>query len=239
MKQPGAGALQRIDELAEDSGTTVRNIRVYQERGLLPAPIRRGRTALYGPAHKHRLNLILRLLDRGYTFATIEELFIAERHGFTLTELLNVEGVLPERRSTRSRRRLPRGGVETVAGFEFPEDLLDQGSALGLVSEPDAADHFFADRYMYELFRELIVLGVDQEGVDKIGRLFLEGQSTAAEALEILVQTMRDAGMDQSVIVKRVTGLMPRAGAAARLIFLSAAETLLTERHGFPKDRTR
>ena len=125
--------------------------------------------------------------------------------------------------------------MEAVAGFEFAEELLDQGSAIGLVSEPSAADHFFADRYMYELFRELIVLGVGEEGVDKIGRLFLEGQSTSAEALDILVETMRDAGMDQSVIIKRVTGIMPRAGAAARLIFLSAAETLLSERHGFPK----
>lgn len=236
MKQSEAGPLQRIEELAEDSGTTVRNIRVYQERGLLPAPSRRGRTAFYGPAHKHRLNQILRLLDRGYTFATIEELFIAERHGFTLTELLNVETVLPERRSSSPRRRLPRGGVESVAGFEFGEDLLDQGSAIGLTREPGAAGHFFADRYMYELFRELIVLGVGEEGIGKIGRLFLEGQSTAAEAIEVLVQTMRDAGMDQSVIVKRVTGIMPRAGAAARLIFLSAAQTLLTERYGFPED---
>lgn len=235
MKTPEAGELQRIEELAEDSGTTVRNIRVYQERGLLPAPIRRGRTAFYGPAHKHRLTQILRLLDRGYTFATIEELFIAERHGFTLTELLNVETVLPERRSA-TRRRLPRGGVEAVAGFEFAEDLLDQGSAIGLVSEPSAADHFFADRYMYELFRELIVLGVGEEAVDRIGRLFLEGQSTAAQALDVLVQSLRDSGKEQSVIVKRVTGIMPRAGAAARLIFLSAAETLLTERHGFPKN---
>ncbi|MGN7225756.1 MerR family transcriptional regulator [Dietzia maris] len=235
MTPPEADGFQRIEELAEDSGTTVRNIRVYQERGLLPAPVRRGRTAFYGPDHKNRLNQILRLLDRGYTFATIEELFIAERHGFTLSELLNSEAVLPERRATGTRRRLPRGGVEAVAGFEFAEELLDQGSAIGLVSEPSAADHFFADRYMYELFRELIVLGVGEEGIDKIGRLFLEGQSTSAEALDILVETMRDAGMDQSVIIKRVTGIMPRAGAAARLIFLSAAETLLSERHGFPK----
>ena len=98
MTPPEADGFQRIEELAEDSGTTVRNIRVYQERGLLPAPVRRGRTAFYGPDHKNRLNQILRLLDRGYTFATIEELFIAERHGFTLSELLNSDAVLPERR---------------------------------------------------------------------------------------------------------------------------------------------
>ncbi|MCT1638717.1 MerR family transcriptional regulator [Dietzia sp. HMSC21D01] len=235
MKTPEAGPLQRIEELAEDSGTTVRNIRVYQERGLLPPPVRRGRTAFYGPDHKRRLAQILRLLDRGYTFATIEELFIAERHGFTLTELLELEAVRPTRRSTGGRRRLPRGGVDAVAGFELPEHLLDRGESIGLASDSAAADHFFADRYMLEMFRELIVLGVGEEGIDKIGHLFMEGQSTAAEAIDVLVQTMKDAGMDQSTIIRRVTGILPRAGAAARLIFLSAAQTLLTDRHGFPK----
>ena len=52
--------------------------------------MRRGRTAYYGPEHKRRLDLILRLLDRGYTFATIEELLIAQRHGFTLVQAGNV-----------------------------------------------------------------------------------------------------------------------------------------------------
>lgn len=235
MSQSGPGQLQRIDELAEDSGATVRNIRVYQERGLLQPPVRRGRTAYYGPEHKRRLALILRLLDRGYTFATIEELLIAERHGFTLSELLAVENVTTGRRVT-GRRRTSRGVADPVAAFDMPEELLDKGSAIGLVSDRGSADHFFADTYMYELFRELIVLGVDEEGIDRIGGLFMEGQGTAAEAIEILVKTMRDAGMDQAVIEKRVAAMLPRAGSAARRIFLSAAQTLLTERHGFPKD---
>ena len=125
--------------------------------------------------------------------------------------------------------------MDAVAGFELPEHLLDRGESIGLASDSAAADHFFADRYMLEMFRELIVLGVGEEGIDKIGHLFMEGQSTAAEAIDVLVQTMKDAGMDQSTIVRRVTGILPRAGAAARLIFLSAAQTLLTDRHGFPK----
>ena len=226
---------QRIEELAEEVGTTVRNIRVYQERGLLPPPEKRGRSAYYGPEHKHRLLLILRLLDRGYTFATIEELLIAQRHGLTLAQLLEVENVRAERRTGTRRRRLPRGGVEAVTGFELTEDLLDQGLAIGLVSEADSAEHILADDYMYKLFRELIVLGVDEAGLDLIGRQFMEGQSAAAEAFEVLVETLRASGMDQAGIEKRVTGILPGAGAAARLIFLSAARTLLAERHGFPK----
>ena len=238
MTSAGGGPGTRIEELAEETGTTVRNIRVYQERGLLPPPERRGRTAYYGPEHRRRLLLILRLLDRGYTFATIEELLIAQRHGFTLNDFLEVESVRSERRGGARRSRLPRGGVEAVAGFELPGELVDQGSAIGLVSEADSADHFFADGYMLKLFRELIMLGVDEDGLDRIGTLFMEGQSTAAEALSVLVQTLRDAGMSQAVIERRVNGILTPAGAAARLIFLSAAQTLLTERHGFPKGDT-
>src|SRR3954467_12126134 len=54
---------------------TVRNVRVYQDRGLLPPPRRQGRIGLYSDEHLARLRLIGRLLDRGYTFATIGELF--------------------------------------------------------------------------------------------------------------------------------------------------------------------
>lgn len=233
MNSTGAEQLQRIEELAETSGATVRNIRVYQERGLLSPPIRQGRTALYGPDHRARLALILRLLDRGYTFATIEELLIAERHGFTLSEFLRVESVRAERRPSSSRRRLTRSEAEAVAGFDLSDELVDVGQSIGLVSEPGSADHFFSDAYMYDLFRDLIVLGVDEEGVDKIGRLFMAGQSTASEAINVLVETIRGTGMTQAVMEKRVRSILPRAGAAARVIFLSAAETLLRERHGF------
>ena len=69
----------RINDLADASGVSVRNIRVYQDRGLLPAPTIRGRTGWYSDEHLVRLNLISRMLERGYTFATISELLHAAR----------------------------------------------------------------------------------------------------------------------------------------------------------------
>src|SRR5437588_139927 len=47
-----------IDELAQLTGTTVRNIRAYQSRGLLPPPAIRARTGYYGPDHVSRLRMI-------------------------------------------------------------------------------------------------------------------------------------------------------------------------------------
>ncbi|HVZ69581.1 MAG TPA: MerR family transcriptional regulator, partial [Rhizomicrobium sp.] len=63
-----------IDELAREAGTTVRNVRAYQEKGLLPPPEKRGRVGIYGNAHLARLRLISPLLERGYSLANVAEL---------------------------------------------------------------------------------------------------------------------------------------------------------------------
>ncbi|MGW6455642.1 MerR family transcriptional regulator [Streptomyces sp. NPDC055078] len=72
-----SAAEYRIEDLAHLSGATVRTIRAYQDRGLLPKPERRGRSNVYGPTHLARLRQIADLLDRGYTLASIKELLEA------------------------------------------------------------------------------------------------------------------------------------------------------------------
>ncbi|HUR51341.1 MAG TPA: MerR family transcriptional regulator [Mycobacteriales bacterium] len=84
----------RIDDLAREAGTTVRNVRVYQDRGLLPPPRREGRTGVYSEVHLGRLRLIGQLLERGYTFAHIAEFFSGWQSGKNLTEVLGLEEVL-------------------------------------------------------------------------------------------------------------------------------------------------
>ncbi|UUU32671.1 MerR family transcriptional regulator [Streptomyces sp. CA-210063] len=77
MNDEPAGAAYRIEDLAHHSGATVRTIRAYQDRGLLPRPERRGRANVYSDAHLTRLRQIADLLDRGYTLASIKELLEA------------------------------------------------------------------------------------------------------------------------------------------------------------------
>ncbi|MGE3288871.1 MAG: MerR family transcriptional regulator [Pseudonocardia sp.] len=64
--------LLTIDQLAARTGITVRNIRFYAGRGLLPPPQLRGRTGLYGPDHVARLELISELSGLGFTLSAIE-----------------------------------------------------------------------------------------------------------------------------------------------------------------------
>ncbi|HYV16733.1 MAG TPA: MerR family transcriptional regulator [Conexibacter sp.] len=66
-----------IDELARETGMTVRNIRAHQSRGLLPPPDVRARTGYYGPEHTARLRLIQDLQAEGFNLKAIERLISA------------------------------------------------------------------------------------------------------------------------------------------------------------------
>lgn len=84
----------RIDDLAHAAKTTVRNVRSYQEKGLLPGPRREGRVALYDEMHLARLRLIGTLLERGYSLQNIAEMVGAWEKGHNLRELLQFETAL-------------------------------------------------------------------------------------------------------------------------------------------------
>lgn len=68
-----SAAEMTIDELAASVQMTVRNVRAYAGRGLIPAPRLVGRTGYYGPEHVGRLLLIRDLIERGYTLAAVEK----------------------------------------------------------------------------------------------------------------------------------------------------------------------
>ena len=63
-----------IDQLAQRTGMTVRNVRAHQSRGLLPPPEVRGRTGYYGPEHVARIELIRELQADGFSLELIGRL---------------------------------------------------------------------------------------------------------------------------------------------------------------------
>src|SRR5919204_5490954 len=65
-----------IDELAQRTGMSVRNIRAHQSRGLLPPPEIRGRTGYYGPEHAARLELISEMQADGFNLQAIKSLLV-------------------------------------------------------------------------------------------------------------------------------------------------------------------
>ena len=63
-----------VDELARDSGVSVRNIRYYQELGLIAPPERRGRQAYYDETHLGRLRRVSALREEGLSLEAIARL---------------------------------------------------------------------------------------------------------------------------------------------------------------------
>jgi DNA-binding transcriptional MerR regulator len=77
-----------IDQLAAACDTTSRNIRAFQTLGLMDHPDLRGRTGLYGASHRQQLGAILRLQSDGFSLASIQVLFDAQRHGRSLSDVI-------------------------------------------------------------------------------------------------------------------------------------------------------
>ena len=69
-----------IEQLAAQSGMTVRNIRAHRARGLLGAPEVRKRVGYYSPEHLARLRLIKQMQAEGFNLRAIGRM-LEETHG--------------------------------------------------------------------------------------------------------------------------------------------------------------
>jgi DNA-binding transcriptional MerR regulator len=135
----------RIDELARRSGVAVRNIRYYQDRGMLPAPRREGRVGIYTDAHLARLRLITRLLERSYTAANITELLNAWERGRDLAEVLGLEQAVTGNLDEELPELVSEADLRTLFGAdgtgERAPQLVDKAVAVTIIeraAEPGA-----------------------------------------------------------------------------------------------------
>ncbi|PAU61517.1 MerR family transcriptional regulator [Pseudomonas indica] len=122
-----------VDELAQAAQTTVRNVRAYQDRGLLPPPERRGRVGIYGSEHLARLRLIGQLLERGYTIASIRELLDAWEQGRDLAHVLGLEKAILGPGQPEAADMLGFDELQALFGEALTEEVMEQALALGLL----------------------------------------------------------------------------------------------------------
>jgi DNA-binding transcriptional MerR regulator len=121
----------RIDDLARAAGTTARNVRAYQERGLLPPPEKRGRVGYYNDSHLVRLRLIDSLLSRGFTTAHIQDFITSWETGNDIAEVLGLENTLTERWAQGETMRVPRERISAVLGAH-DDAVIERLVSMGL-----------------------------------------------------------------------------------------------------------
>jgi DNA-binding transcriptional MerR regulator len=171
----------RIDELARLAGATVRNIRVYQDRGLLAPPRRAGRVGIYTDAHLARLRLIGQLLKRGYTFANIGELLAVWERGGDITEILDLESAVGLPWSDEIPAYVTASRLAGVFGGEVGPDEVARAVALGLI-EPDGARYRVPSPRLLSAGAQLVSAGMPlREVLDMAGRLRAHVDAAASE----------------------------------------------------------
>jgi DNA-binding transcriptional MerR regulator len=149
----------RVAELAGLAGTTVRNVRVYQDRGLLPKPERRGRIGVYSAVHLARLRMIGRLLERGYTFATIGELLQAWQNGRDLADVLGLDAILTRPGSDEVATMVSRGELSERFGDQATPAALERAERLGFV-RADGDRFVVSSPRLLDAATELVAAGI-------------------------------------------------------------------------------
>lgn len=121
-----------IEELALAAGMTVRNLRAYRSRGLLPEPELRGRKGYYGPDHLARLELISSLKDQGFNLEAIGQI-ISRAPGDSLREVLDFTRAVVAPLGDEEPKVVSTAVFVERWGDELTPELVRRAERLGMV----------------------------------------------------------------------------------------------------------
>ncbi|MDT0463379.1 MerR family transcriptional regulator [Streptomyces gibsoniae] len=181
-----------VDELAARAGVTVRTVRFYSAKGLLPPPvIGPRRVGRYGQAHLARLALIEELQHQGMTLAAIERHLRQLPADVSARDLAIHRAVVaswaPDTVETMTREELQRR-----AGRPLGEQDLERLAAMN-VAVPDEGGDGGDDAYRVD--PGLLRLGVELLDVPL-------GLDTVLAARGVLIEHSRAAARELSRLLR-------------------------------------
>ncbi len=124
--------LMTLEELTKRVGMSVRNVRFYTTKGLVPPPVRRGRSGYYSADHVVRLELVRELQAHGFTLAAIEG-YMRRIPADASPETIALHRTLLAPWMAELPETLTRKELDRRAGRALSEDDLDTLNALGIV----------------------------------------------------------------------------------------------------------
>ena len=204
--------LLTLDELTARVGMSVRNIRFYTTKGLVPPPIRRGRSGYYSSDHVARLELVQELQAHGFTLSAIEK-YVAripadatpEDIALHRTMLAPWQADMPVE---MSRAELDRRTARTLSDAE-----LDTLVALGIV-HATARGRYEVAVSQLSVGLALLDLGFPVEAAVAASEVYAEHGRQIAKELNELFRTMvwpvyKEAGASTETLRKVVESLKP------------------------------
>lgn len=243
----------RIDDLAREAGTTVRNVRSYQEQGLLPPPRKEGRVAKYGAVHLARLRLIGKLLNRGFTLKAIGDLIERWLSGNSLDDLLGLEEALVAPWATAEDEAGAEVDPESLFGGPVDDLTTERAVELGVIAIEDGQT-VVTDSRLMRIAVDLVAEGVPLADVLDVGILLRDQIDRVSLGFvdlidEHLIQPIVTKGIDDITgedveeITRLVNRLRPLARMAVDATLVSTLEERIADRFkqiltqlGFPAD---
>ncbi|MFP5388475.1 MAG: MerR family transcriptional regulator [Thermoleophilia bacterium] len=177
-----------IEQLAYETGMSVRNIRNHQSRGLLPPPEVRARIGYYGPDHLARLRLIQEMQAEGFKLSAIQRLI--GKHGVDADRFVGLRQAISAPFESEAPEVLSR--EELVERFGAKDDkLLSKAFRLGLLI-PLGGERFEAPspallRAAEDVMKRGISLGAALAVIEKLTR---NSQSSARAFVRLFVEEL-------------------------------------------------
>lgn len=229
-----------IDQLAASVNMTVRNVRAYAGRGLIPAPHLVGRTGYYGPEHVSRLHLIRDLLDRGYTLAAVERMMQRQStatagHALDLLHTLEDPLAQPEEPEEITVDALLR-----MAGVTEQTGVLDELVEMGLVERVDEERVRLLRPFVVRAGAKAMALGLDRASVLALLPLLGDHLQVIARRFvdEFRAQMWApfvEAGLPEDrwpAMLESIRALLPVASQAVLAVFRDELSSVIDEALG-------
>ncbi len=196
-----------VEELSSRTGISVRNLRFYTTKGLVPPPTKRGRSAVYNGEHVARFELLQELQGHGLSLTAIERFFEGipddatpeqiALHRVTLRPLATSEAVVVGRREldARAGRRLTSseikklatlGAVESVEGGKFSVNEGRLRSALSMIDRGMPMDVVLATGEIYRRHGQAMAAELEKLFRESLWPAYKSGEVQADQLLAML-----------------------------------------------------
>ena len=212
-----------IDELARETGLTVRNVRSHHARGLLPPPEVRGRTGFYGPEHVERLRLIQELQSEGMKLEGIRRLL--GDSGERLIALKRAAGEAAETPEIVSAAEL--GERLRIGSEDNPRKLLREAQKLGILVPLGDGVYEVPSPALLAAAEEVVRHGVGLgHALDMISSVTRHSRAVSREFIKLFMDDVwkpfADAGMPEErwgELAESIEHVRPLAGQALLAVF--------------------
>ena len=227
-QEPGGSAGEEasltVEQLAFETGMSVRNIRNHQSRGLLPPPEVRARIGYYGRKHVERLRLIQEMQAEGLKLSAIKRL-IGE-YGANAERFADLRAALKAPLPAESPEVLTREELVERFGVDDPK-LVAKAEKLGILV--DLGDERFEapSPVLLRAAEEVQGMGIPlSAAVAVMGKLQRNSKSSARAFVELFLaelwEPFDEAGrpdQDWARITESVQRLRPLGVEALNAMF--------------------